>query len=104
MLESFFKSEITRQIAARDLTWVAVERVVHSREKKLIQVVARLDGEESEVTLSAVYELRDDHIHVTSLDACRPWISGALSQLLLPSLRPLPLPGGLMGKMARTML
>jgi hypothetical protein len=104
MIDAFLRKAIEGRIASAGLDWVKVLHAELRADQKTFTIALQLDGEEVPVSLSAHYRVEDNDVVVESVAASKKWVTEAISYGLLKHGGRFPLPGGIVGRLARMFL
>lgn len=104
MIDSVLRKAIETRISQAGLDWLKLRSFELRSTQKTVALQVDLAGEDRPVELAARYRVEDGAVVVESVEASRPWMTEALSLALIKHGGRIALPGGLVGKMVRSLL
>jgi hypothetical protein len=104
MIDSVIRKALESRIAAHGLNWLKLRHFeLRSTEKKIL-LELDLDGELTPLNVHASYRMETDSLVIESIETSKKWMTEVAHLALAKHGGHIPLPGGLVGTMARAIL
>ena len=104
MLDTVIQKILADRLESRGLDWIDVRNVRLSKAEKLFELDLMLEGEERPLQAKLHYAIKDEALHITSVETSKRWITEVLQLVLVAKGGAFALPGGVVGMLVRVLI
>lgn len=103
-VESMLRRAIEARLEAEGIWWVRIRELRLDETDRRLHAKVELEGEAFPIEVSAGYRFSEEFVHLEKIETSKSWMTHAAAIGLARHGGRFPLPGGIMGRLLRSLL